>query len=162
MRTLYFVVILGMGAPALAQQAAPAPQPTEPPEKVVVPGVRPANLRAEIERLEDAVYDRFNSLNSSDEFDILCLKSEPTGSNITQRTCAPNFVIQAEARAATNNMREARNSGQGSRSVNADQQLLEQKSRELTGEMQRVARQDEQLMRDLVRLDELRTLQGPE
>ena len=37
---------------------------------------------------------------------------------------------------------------------------MEQKSRELTEEMQRIAREDEQLLRDLVRLDELRQLQS--
>ena len=39
---------------------------------------------------------------------------------------------------------------------------LEQKSRELTAEIQRVAREDEQLLRDLVRLDELKQLQAAE
>ena len=37
---------------------------------------------------------------------------------------------------------------------------MEEKSRELTEEIQRVAREDEQLLRDLVRLDELRQLQS--
>jgi ribosomal protein S6 len=39
---------------------------------------------------------------------------------------------------------------------------MEEKSRQLTEEMQRVAREDEQLLRDLVRLDELRQLQANE
>ena len=59
-----------------------------------MPGRRPENLRVEIERLEVAVYERFNALNSDDEFDIHCLKQAPTGSNIPLRTCAPNFVIR--------------------------------------------------------------------
>jgi hypothetical protein len=37
---------------------------------------------------------------------------------------------------------------------------MEQKGRELTAEMQRVAREDEQLLRDLVRLDELKLQAG--
>ena len=65
-----------------------------------MPGRRPENLRVEIERLEGAVYERWNALNSNDEFDIHCLKKEPTGSNIPLTRCAPNFVIQAEAQAA--------------------------------------------------------------
>ena len=39
---------------------------------------------------------------------------------------------------------------------------MEQKSRKLTEEMQRLAREDEQLLRDLVRLDELKQLQANE
>ena len=42
------------------------------------------------------------------------------------------------------------------------QASLEQKSRALTEEMQRVAREDEQLLRDLVRLDELKQIQTKE
>ena len=82
MRTLCLVALFGLGAPALAQEVATAPQPAADVDEVVVPGRRPENLRVEIERLEVAVYDRWNALNSNDEFDIHCLESEPTGSNI--------------------------------------------------------------------------------
>ena len=36
-------------------------------------------LRVEIERVENAVYERFNALNSRDEFDIVCLNEAPVG-----------------------------------------------------------------------------------
>ena len=42
----------------------------------------------------------------------------------------------------------------------ASEMQMQEKSRELTAEMQRVAREDAQLLRDLVRLDELRQLQA--
>ena len=160
MRTLCLLVILGLGAPVLAQETAPTPQAGNV-DEVIVPGVRPQNLRVEIERLERVVYDRWNALNSDDEFDIQCLDSEPTGSNITQTRCAPNFVIAAESRAAQNVIDGARTNGASSRNTEY-QVAMQEKSRQLNEEMQRIARQDEQFLRDLVRLDELRQLQANE
>jgi hypothetical protein len=158
MRTFCFVALLGLAAPALAQELAATPQSDPNADEVVVPGYRPQNLRVEIERLEQVVYDRWNALNSNDEFDIHCLDSEPTGSNITQTHCAPNFVIEAESRAAEDSVHGARTTG---RSRNDEYvATIQEKSRQLNEEMKRVARQDEQFLRDLVRLDELRQLQA--
>lgn len=157
MKALCLIVLVGLGAPALGQEAAPAPQPAAGIDEVIVPGRRPENLRVEIERLEAAVYERWNALNSNPEFDIQCLKMEPTGSNIPVRTCAPKFVIDAESRATQDAVR-ARSRAD---SFAADAaQLIAKKSRELTEEMQRLAREDEQFLRDLARLDELRQLQA--
>lgn len=158
MKTFCFVALLVLAAPAFAQEAA-APQPDANVEEVVVPGHRPANLFAEIERLEGSVYQRFNELNSNDDFDIHCFKQAPTGSNIPLRRCAPNFVIEAESQAAQNTMVGARGRADA-RNTGDYNMRLEQLSRELTEEMQRVAREDKQLMRDLTRLDELRTMQS--
>ena len=156
MKTFCFVALLSLAAPALAQQTASADDVDE----VIVPGSRPQNLRVEIERLEHVVYERWNALNSNDEFDIHCLDSEPTGSNITQTHCAPNFVIEAESRAAEDAVDGARTTG---RSLNDEYvAVVQEKSRQLNEEMKRVARQDEQFLRDLVRLDELRQLQANE
>jgi hypothetical protein len=160
MRTLSLVALLSLGAPAFAQDVAAASQSAANVDEIVVPGRRPENLRVEIERLEQVVYERWNALNSNDEFDIHCLDSEPTGSNITQTRCAPNFVIWAESRAAKNTI-------DGDRTAGSDRQTdymleMQRKSRQLTEEMQRVARQDEQFLRELARLDELRQLQANE
>jgi hypothetical protein len=160
MRTFCLFATLAFAAPALAQEAARTPQPGEDVDEVVVPGRRPQNLRVEIERLERAVYQRWNSLNGDNELDIHCLKSEPTGSNVTQTRCAPNFVIEAEARAAENSIDAARSNA---RAENTDYvATMEQKSRRLNEEMQRVARENGQFLRDLMRLDELRQLQAAE
>jgi hypothetical protein len=154
------VVLFGVGAPAAGQEAVSTPQAAGV-EEVIVPGRRPESLRIEIERLEGAVYDRFNALNSNDEFYIHCFEQAPTGSNIPVRRCAPNFVIRAESQAASTILSDRR-SGAG-KYVPAEHTLsMEQKSRELTAEMQRVAREDEQLLRDLVRLDELKQIQSTE
>ena len=157
MRTLCFVVLFGLGAPALAQEAQPPSQPAANADEVVVEGRKPENVYAEIERLEISVYDRFNALNSNDEFDIHCFKQAPTGSNIPLRRCAPNFVVEAEAQAAQNTMVGAR--GRADARNHGDTTILEQKSKALTEEIQRLAREDAQLMRDLVRLDELKRQQ---
>jgi hypothetical protein len=159
MRTLCALLIAGLSAPVLAQEAASGQQPPAGVDEIVVPGERPENLRAEIERLETAVYERWNALNSNDEFDITCREIEPTGSNIPLRTCAPNFVREAEATTARNRIFDGRSTGGRRPDTNAD---MEQKSRALTEEMQRIAREDEQLLRDLVRLDELKQLQAGE
>jgi hypothetical protein len=169
-RTLSLVVLVSVGASALAQEpGAPQQEAVSPPqergdvEEVFVPGRRPENLRVEIERLEVAVYQRFNALNTNDEYDIHCTERAPTGSNIPVRTCAPNFVIMAESRNAKKMLNDGR-TGMGNSGFNrAEQrQLLEQKSRELTEEMQRIGREDEAFMRDLARLDELKRMQESE
>jgi len=158
MRTLCFVVLFGLGAPALAQEAASPPQPAANADEIVVEGRKPENVYAEIERLELSVYDRFNALNGNDEFDIHCFKQAPTGSNIPLRRCAPNFVVEAEAQAAQNTMVGAR--GRADARNHGDTTVLEQKSKALTEEIQRLAREDAQLMKDLVRLDELKRQQA--
>jgi len=168
-RVCLIVASLGLGA-SVSAQGATSPPPVEDSstprsdavDEIIVPGRAPENLRLEIERLELAVYDRFNALNSNDEFDIHCLERAPTGSNITQRTCAPNFVIQAESSAARKMLVDGRSSDANNYNRAEHNLRMEQKSRELTEEMQRVARQDEQLLRDLARLAELKQLQPAE
>jgi hypothetical protein len=84
----------------------------------------------------------------------------PTGSNIPVRTCAPNFVIQAESDSAANMLTDGR-AGAGNNHRPAEHTMrMQEKSRELTAELQRVARGDEQLLRDLVRLEQLKQVQS--
>jgi hypothetical protein len=157
-RTLSWLLVVGLAAPAFAQTARPSPGADV--EEVIVPGWTPENIRVEIERLETVVYDRFNALNSNDEFDIHCLVQAPTGSNIPLRTCVPNFVLRAESAAGRKMLTDGR-SGAGNKNNPAEQRTrMEGKSRELTEEMQRIAREDEELLRGLVRLDELKRMQS--
>lgn len=162
MRTLCLTaVLLGAGAPALAQELA-APAREEPIEEIVVPGQTPDNLRLEIERLEMAVYERFNALNSNDELDIHCFQQAPTGSNIPVRRCAPNFVVREESRASSKILVDGRSTSANNFNRAELDLRMKQKAQELTEEMQRIARGDEQLLRDLARLDELKRLQARE
>jgi hypothetical protein len=158
MKALCLLVLVGFGASALAQEAVSPPQDDI--EELIIPGRVPENLRVEIERLEVAVYEQFNALNSNDEFDIHCLVQARTGTNIPQRTCAPNFVIRAESRSAQKILTDGRSSDANNHDRAAHNTLMEQKSRELTEEMQRIARENERFLRYLVRLDELRQLQS--
>ena len=59
-KTLYLVVLLGLGAPALAQEAS-TPQPADV-EEVIVPGPRAENVRVEIEHLTEVAVDGGSTL----------------------------------------------------------------------------------------------------
>jgi hypothetical protein len=151
-------VLLCLAAPVLAQQADSARGADV--DEVVVSARQTEKLRVEIERLEADVYERFNALNSNDEFDIHCFRQAPTGSNIPLRTCAPNFVIRAESGAASKMLTDGRGSAGNNNNPAEHAMRMQEKGRELTAEMQRVAREDERLLRDLARLDELKQLQA--
>ena len=155
MKAIFIFALAAFAAPAFAQNAQPSgPEATPKPDEVVVPGRPPENVRVEIERLENAVYERFNALNSNDDFDIHCFEQAPTGSNIPERKCWPNFALRSEQRAAGASLN--RMHGLGGGNSRQERMGLEQKGKELTAEIQRVAREDEQLMRDLTRLAELK------
>src|SRR6185503_441364 len=155
MKALCILALAACAAPALAQEATPPAVPaTQRPDEVIVSGMRPEQIRAEIERVENAVYERFNALNSNDDFDIHCFEQAPTGSNIPERKCWPNFAARSDQRAAGASLN--RMHGMGGGNSRQERMGLEQKGKELTAEIQRVAREDEQLMRDLTRLSQLK------
>jgi hypothetical protein len=129
-------------------------------EEVIVRGRTSQQLRFEIEQVENAVYERFNELNSNDDFDIFCHEQAPTGSNIPVRSCMPKFASRADegaARAILCNLQPAC-SGYGG-NPQAAYARIDQKGQELVAEMARVAREDAQLMRELTRLATLKETQ---
>jgi hypothetical protein len=156
MKAVRILALAAFAAPAFAQDVTPSQSPASP-DEVVVPGRKPEQIRVEIERLENAVYERFNALNSNDDFDIHCFEQAPTGSNIPERKCWPNFALRSEQRAAGASLN--RMHGLGGGNSRQERMGLEQKGKELEAEIQRVARADEQLMHDLVRLAELKESQ---
>jgi hypothetical protein len=156
MKAFHFFVLAAFAAPGFAQDA-PAPQ-VDGVDEVIVPGRTTQELRLEIERLESAVHERFNALNSSDELDIFCSEQAPTGSNIPVRTCRPNFVIRAEQRAAGRSLNRMQGGAYGIPQY--ERARLEKKNEELVAEMQRIAREDEQFLRELTRLAELKGVAG--
>ena len=159
MKALCILALAAFAGPALAQDATPPAIPaTQRPDEVIVSGMRPEQIRAEIERVENAVYERFNALNNNDDFDIHCFEQAPTGSNIPERKCWPNFAVCSDHRAAGASLKKMQ--GMGGGNSRQERMGLEQKSKELTAEIQRVARQDEQLMHDLTRLAELKEAQA--
>lgn len=159
MKAFWIFALAAFAAPAFAQDAPPsAPQAAAGGDEIVVPGRTGEQLRVEIERLENSVYERFNALNSDDDFDIHCFEQAPTGSNIPVRTCWPNFALDAEKRAAGNSLHRMQGVGGGG-NPQAERSSNAAKGKELIAEIQRVARQDEQLARDLTRLAALKEQQ---
>ncbi len=60
--------------------------------QIVIDDLTVPQLRAEIDKIQTEFNKVFNSLNEDDDFDILCQKFTPTGSNIPQVGCEPKFV----------------------------------------------------------------------
>ena len=76
--------------------------PTETIEEIIVYGDKSlVQLRFEMYKAEEVVFELFNSLNSDDEFDIHCYKEAPIGSHIKRRICKPNYVRELEAEATS-------------------------------------------------------------
>ena len=127
----------------------------ESPEEIVVRGRRRDEIRFEIVRLENAVYERFNALNSTDDFDITCMNEAPAGSRLPVRECLPKFAWTADRRAAQEVLRLMRGE-----KFSANPQIhynqMEKRGENLIAEMEQLAREDEQLLRDLTRLFEMR------
>ncbi len=83
----------------------PAPQggsakPPDVGDEIQVEGRRAAALRLEIQRAEQILYDRFNAINSRDEYDISCEYEVQTGSKMPRRVCHADFWRVSQARAA--------------------------------------------------------------
>ena len=66
-------------------------------EEIVVRGRSRAFYRTQIELAEEAVFDRFNEINSDDDYDIHCRTYRVLGSKIPQRICQPNFWREEDA-----------------------------------------------------------------
>jgi hypothetical protein len=159
MKAFCIVAFAALVSMANAQEE-PSTAPPVGVEELIVRGRTIQQLRLEIEKLEDAVYERFNELNSNDDFDIFCYEQAQTGSNVPQRTCIPKFALRADERAARTvlcTMQTACKGFGGNAQIHYAR--MEQKGEELTAEMARVAREDEQLMQELTRLAKLRETQ---
>src|SRR5690606_16270 len=127
-------------------------------EEVIVRGQRRSELRAEIRLAEEALYSRFNEINSRDEVDIVCKDEAPMNSQIKRRVCWPKFWREAYTRAG----RDAYlwiTEGYSS----ADQHVLQAQAKQpvFDEELRQLAAEDEQLRRALQRFVDLkRALQG--
>jgi hypothetical protein len=120
------------------QTAAPAVD-----DEVIVRGRRGAELRLEIERAENAVFARFNEINSDDRFDIVCRLEPAVGSRIDRRVCLSNDWRAQSAEHAGALIRHLRGEGGPLPEIF----LIEQQrgQRLLAGEMRRLVFRDEQL-----------------
>lgn len=143
----------GAGAAADAPAGAAAESQTPVDEEIIVRGQSRAILRFEIQQAEQAVFDRFNEINSNDEFDIHCRREQLTGSHIPRRVCQANFWRDAQAVAGQETVRGL----QGSASFDAQQFLSEAiyKRHLLEKEIRRLAKEDDEFMQALTRLANL-------
>ena len=66
-------------------------------DEVAVVGRKWRDLKRELIETEDRFYERFNLLNTRDEFDIHCIRDKTTGTNVPQRLCRISFLQKAEA-----------------------------------------------------------------
>lgn len=137
------------GQSAASEAAQPASTATFD-EEVVVRGLPLDMLRERIREAEEAMYDRFNEINSSDEYDIICRYQVELGSKIPRRRCLPNFWRDAAEDLGV----ETARAFQGSASINPQIFLGMQhyKTRVLTDEMEQLIRDDEDLRRAVIHL----------
>jgi len=122
-------------------------------EEVIVRGRSPAAFRVQIELAEEAIYDRFNAINSDDEYDIHCKQIRLTGSKMLRRVCQPNFWHDTEEDVA----REALiwlqgGTAAGSGVFRGAQHYKRQVMRE---EMRQLASEDAEFLEALLRLGRL-------
>lgn len=107
---------LAYGAAALGQETADPGASAPADETVVVIGQNPGVMRERIRLATDAVYAKFNELNSDDAYDIHCRYRASTGSRMRVRFCESNFWRDAQGDAGEEIARRF----QGSSSFNPD------------------------------------------
>jgi len=122
-------------------------------DEVQVEGRSVAGLRAEIQKAEQVFYDRFNAINSRDEFDIECDYQVQTGSKMPRRVCRANFWGASQARAAHEGVLRQQGTGNlGSAQFEAEARTKEQ---QLEAEIRQMVAADPDLGRAAFQLGAL-------
>src|SRR5262249_42739774 len=135
-----------VGDETLAGQAANG---TTAPDEIIVLG-HIDELRRELVRAEETVYQRFNEINSDDRFDIHCGMETKIHSHIPRRVCASNSLREQDANYGQAAMRYWRGTPGNDWAQYRAEQLRMQDL--LKQEMLRLAAEDEQLHQAVVRL----------
>jgi hypothetical protein len=136
-----------------ATQAGVAKPPPDVGDEVQVEGHNVAALRAEIQQAEQVFYDRFNAINSRDEFDITCDYQVQTGSKMPRRVCRANFWGVSEAKAAHEGV--LRQHGTGNAGSAQFESEARGKEQQLEAEMRGLVATDPELGRAAFRLGAL-------
>lgn len=115
MRALARIAGLPLAAACLLPllSAAPASHAAEL-DEVTVNGERVNldTLRQQIVQLEDQFYDRYNELNTIDDFDVHCIEEARTGTRLIKRSCRAVYQEKAlaeEGQAAFKVIQQMRN-----------------------------------------------------
>jgi hypothetical protein len=77
--------------------AMPPPEPVTELDEVAVLGKTLRKLQREVIEAEDRFYERFNTLNTADDFDIHCRMDKATGTRVPKRQCRIRFLADAAA-----------------------------------------------------------------
>lgn len=70
----------------------------------------PGKLRSEMAKAEREYIALYNKLNTVPEFAIACRMDTPTGTKFAVRVCQPKYVVDANARSASEIMKFAKDS----------------------------------------------------
>ena len=71
-------------------------------EQIVIEDLTPSQLRSQIKRIETELYRVFNTSTEDEKLHINCYDYMPTGSNIKEEACEPQFLIDARGENANN------------------------------------------------------------
>ena len=137
-------------------QPPPQSSSAKPPDvgdEIQVEGRTAAALRLEILRAEQVLYDRFNAINSRDEFDISCEYEVQTGSKMPRRVCHAAFWRTSQARAAHEGV--LRQHGAAGTAPSQFQAEALSKQQLLAAEMRRLVVEDPELGEAAFRLGSL-------
>jgi hypothetical protein len=145
------IVCAAFGQENPSAHAAPTPAAKPVEDEVVVTEQSPKQLRVDLEKAENAFYDRFNALNSSDEFDIHCRKEVPTGRRVPERVCLPNYIRDAQSQSGKSQTRGNQGSALAG-DPQASASVANAKRVQLDAEMQNLARENADLQEALTRL----------
>jgi hypothetical protein len=120
-------------------------------DEIVVKGGGLETLRGEIVRAEDAVFARFNEINSNDDFDISCRSEVELGSRIPKRVCRAEFWREAEVDMAAEAVAWLQGSAYAGNTTGLGAGAMA-KAQVLRAEVRRLAAEDEQFRAALTRL----------
>jgi hypothetical protein len=129
------------------QAASSSATPT--PDEIIVLG-RVDELRRNLQRAEEAVYARFNDINSDDRFNIHCRMEASPNTHIPVRVCVSNSWREQDANFGQTQLREWRHEGGNIPEQYHAEQLRTQQL--LKQEMRRLATEDEQFHEAVVQL----------
>jgi hypothetical protein len=135
---------------ASGQEAAAAlPNTAAPADEVIVRGSI-AELRRQIVIAEEAIYARFNEINSDDRFDIHCRLQPRLGSRVEERFCLSNSWREQDRNYGQAFVRMLQGeAGAHPQQFRAEQLLMQSR---LIDEMRRLATEDEELLAAVHRL----------
>lgn len=133
-----------------ATPGAASPDSTTVDEEIIVRGFSYGELRAQIRLAQEAVYARFNDINSDDAFDITCKDEYRVASHIKQQSCVSNSWREQNANMARATLAQMRGEYDVGPATYRGIQLVMQKR--LADEMRRLAVVDPQLEEAVLRL----------